>query len=257
MNVVFGRRPVWEALKSGRRMIHKLWVSEGSHGAGIDDVVRAARKQSIPLVWAKPNQLDRLAKGHHQGMVAEVGNPVQEDLAGFLRRLGNTEPAVLVALDEIQDPQNVGAILRSAGFFGVAGLLVPQWRTAPVGQTAWRVSAGAAEHVSVLRVRNLVQALDDLKETGFEVLGADAEGEPAWTHPRTSRMVLVMGSEGKGLRRLVKEHCDKLIGVPVRGAVGSLNVASATAILLYEFCRRSFIKGSDTQLKHGGSKGTE
>jgi 23S rRNA (guanosine2251-2'-O)-methyltransferase len=144
---------------------------------------------------------------------------------------------MVLLLDEIEDPQNIGAILRSAGFFGVTAVVVPRWRSAPVGNTALRASSGAAEHIPAIRVRNLVDAIDKLKDAGFEVIGADMTGEPVWRHVRAPRQALVLGSEGRGLRRLVKEHCDKLIGIPAQSPIGSLNVGSATAILLYELFR--------------------
>ena len=154
---------------------------------------------------------------------------------------------IVVALDEIQDPHNIGAILRSAGFFGVAAAIVPRWRSAPVGETAARVSSGAIEHIPLIRVRNLADALLDLKEAGFSVIGADidTQGSDLWSDPTvfdtrgSDPMVLVFGSEGKGLRRLVRERCDKLLKIPGQGPVWSLNVGAAAAIFLYEFCRRS------------------
>lgn len=232
--LVFGRRPIHEALNAGKRSLHKLWIAKGIAGPGIQDVIDKARDRGIPIEFVERQRLDQMTRhGHHQGVAAQLNAVPYFELDDLLKTIPPTAPAVLVALDEIQDPQNVGAILRSAGFFGAAGILIPKWRNAPVGDAAWRVSAGAAEHLSIVRVVNLVQAIDQLKEEGFEVLGADAAGEPLSKHAISKRTVLVVGNEGSGLRRLVREHCDKLVGIPARSKVGSLNVAAATAIFLY------------------------
>lgn len=234
---IYGRRPVWEILRAGKRTLHKLWVAEGTSGGVVEDILRVARERGISVEWTRRERLDRMTGAHHQGMVAHVSSTVTQDLDNFLETLVPTAPAMLVALDEIQDPHNVGAILRNAGFFGVAAFLVPRWRSAPVGDTASRVSSGAIEYVPMIRVRNMVDALNRLKEAQFEVVGADVSGIPVWTYQRQPRVALVVGNEGKGLRRLVREQCDKLIGIPAKTPVGSLNVGSATAILLYEFFR--------------------
>ena len=131
---------------------------------------------------------------------------------------------MVVGLDEIQDPHNVGAILRSAGFFGVSAALVPKWRSAPVGETAARVSSGAIDHVPLIRVTNLAESIRELQAADFEVIGADMEGDPIDAHPVSPRTALIFGSEGHGLRRLVRERCDKLLKIPGAGQVGSLNV---------------------------------
>jgi 23S rRNA (guanosine2251-2'-O)-methyltransferase len=234
---VFGRRPVFELLQTRKRSLHKLWVVEGTGGGIIEDVLRLAREQGIPIEWARRERLDRMVPGHHQGLVAQASATLYVELGDFLKSAEAAKALTLLALDEIQDPQNIGAILRAAAFFGVQAAVVPRWRSAPVGETAARASSGAIEHLQMIRVGNLVQALDELREAGFEILGAEAGGVPLWEHQRSSRTVLVMGNEGKGLRRLVREHCDKLVGIPRQGRLDSLNVGAATAVFLYEFFR--------------------
>jgi 23S rRNA (guanosine2251-2'-O)-methyltransferase len=235
---VFGRRPVWEVLQAGKRSLHKLWIMEGIQGGQVDEIVRTARERGVPIEWTNRKVLDQKVRGaHHQGLVAQVSAAKYLELDDFLRGLASDKPALVILLDEIQDPHNVGAILRTAGFFNVAAAVIPRWRSSPVSEAAVRVSAGAAEHLVLIRVGNLVQSIDQLKEAGFEVAGAEAGGEPAWNYAPPKRLALVVGNEGKGLRRLVREHCDRLIGIPLRSAVGSLNVASASSILLYEMCR--------------------
>jgi 23S rRNA (guanosine2251-2'-O)-methyltransferase len=236
---IYGRRPVLEALRAGTRPLHKLWIMEGTHGT--EEILRLARERGVPVERARREHLDKRVHGHHQGILAQASAAAFLDLDGFLAKVGPSAPAVLVALDEIQDPHNVGAILRSAGFFGVSGALVPRWRSAPVGETAARVSSGAIEHIPLLRVRNLADSILTLQKANFEVIGADIEGSPLNEHQPSSRTTLVFGSEAKGLRRLVRERCDKLLKIPGAGPVGSLNVGGAAAIFLYEFCRRSSI----------------
>ena len=236
---VYGRQPVLEILKADSRTLHKIWLQDGTVLAILSKKFSSSpAAKGVPVEWAKREQLDKRAQGHHQGVVAQASAAFFSGLDDFLHKLGPTAPALLVALDEIQDPHNVGAILRSAGFFGVAGALVLKWRSAPVGETAARVSSGAIEHVPLIKVTNLAQSILELQEAGsFEVLGADMAGEPIANYVPGKRCVLVFGSEGSGLRRLVRERCDKLLAIPGAGKVGSLNVAATAAIFIYEFRR--------------------
>lgn len=244
-DMIFGRRPVFEAFQAGKRSFHKLWMVEGSGGGITEDILRMARERGVPIEWTKREWLDRIAHGHHQGIMVQATATEFLELEDFLEKLpplpageerGEASCLVLI-LDEIQDPQNMGAILRNAGFFGVSAAIVPRWRSAPVGETATRASSGAIEYVPLIRVQNLVDAMPLLRDRGFEILGADAGGSPLWEHPKSPRTALVLGSEGKGLRRLVRERCDQLVAIPRRTPVDSLNVASAAAIFLYEFFR--------------------
>jgi 23S rRNA (guanosine2251-2'-O)-methyltransferase len=255
MDFVYGRRPVLEALQAGTRSLHKIWIQAGTGGAPVDEIIKLARVRGVPLEFVAFSRLLQLLSRvprppshvsesmrderretrdlHHQGVVAQVSAAAYLDLDEFLSHLGPQKEAVLVALDEIQDPQNIGAILRSAAFFGVSAVLVPRWRSAPVGGAAARVSSGAIEHLPLIRVRNLADSVLRLKEAGFEVVGADMEGSPLEEFRPGLRTVLVLGSEGRGLRRLVRERCDKLLAIPGTGPVASLNVGAAAAIFLY------------------------
>lgn len=237
---VYGRQPVLEILKAGQRTLHKIWLLEGTGGDIIQEIQNLARAQGIPFEWARREHLDKRVQGHHQGVVAQASAVAFQTLDDFLRQL-KAAPALIIALDEIQDPHNVGAILRSAGFFGVSAVLVPKWRNAPVGETAARVSSGAIEHVPLIKITNLAQSIMDLQEANFEVIGADTSGEPMESYQPGKRCAIVFGSEGSGLRRLVRERCDKLLAIPGAGKVASLNVAATAAIFIYEFRRRSSI----------------
>jgi 23S rRNA (guanosine2251-2'-O)-methyltransferase len=237
-DLIFGRRPVFEAFDAGKRPIHKLWVVRGTGGGIVERTIQLARDRGVPIEWTQWEWLDRTTQGqHHQGIAAQASATEFLELDDFVEKLGPTTDALLIALDEIQDPQNMGAILRSAAFFNVQGAIVPRWRSAPVGETAVRVSSGAVEYVPLIRVRNLSDALLQLKEANFEIIGADMSGAPLDSVRPSNRCVLVMGSEGSGLRRLVSERCDKLVGIKRRGKLDSLNVGAATAIFLYEFFR--------------------
>lgn len=229
--IIFGRRPVLEALKAGGRALHKIWIAQGTHGT--EELLKLARERGVPVEPARKQDLDgRTQGGHHQGIVAQATAVGYQELDDFLRRLQEGERCVLVVLDEIQDPHNIGAILRSAAFFGVSGAIVPRWRSAPVGETVARVSSGGIEHVPLIREKNLAETVLTLQDAGFEVVGADMAGEPLNQYKPGRRTALVLGNEGDGIRRLVKERCDKLLKIPGAGTVDSLNVSAAAAVFL-------------------------
>jgi len=236
-DLVYGRRPVLELLQAGKRSVHKLWIAQGTHGT--EEILRLARERGAPVEFVPRHLLDNKIRAHHQGILAQASAAAYLELDEFLKRSKGDVSSLLVVLDEIQDPHNIGAILRSAGFFGVSAAIVPRWRSAPVGETAARVSSGAIEHIPLIRVGNLAESINELKEAGFEVIGADMDGSSLGDHQPHKRTVLVFGSEGKGLRRLVRDRCDKLLKIPGGGQVGSLNVSAAAAIFLYAFCRGS------------------
>jgi 23S rRNA (guanosine2251-2'-O)-methyltransferase len=210
---IYGRRPVAEA-ERGRRRVHRVWRA--------------------PETPAK--ELERLCGSpDHQGVVAEVDPYPYGDARGLLRREG----ALLVALDQVQDPRNLGAVCRSAEFAGAAGVVIPERRSATVTPATCKAAAGAVEHIEVAHVRNLADWLDEAKQAGFWIWGADAEAEqPPWRVDLTGSTVLVLGGEGKGLRPRVAASCDGLVALPQRGRVESLNVSAAATALLFEALRQ-------------------
>jgi 23S rRNA (guanosine2251-2'-O)-methyltransferase len=230
---VYGRRPVFEVFSAGKRSVHKLWVMEGINGGVIDDVLRLATEQGVAIDRVHRARLDNMVRGNHQGLIAQVSATKFGDLHEFLREEKDAKSLFLVALDELQDPQNIGSILRSAGFFGVDAVLLPRWRSAPVSEAAARASAGALEHLTLLRVKNMAETVLDLQKEGFQVWGADMAGKPLAELSPSPRQALILGNEGEGIRRLVKERCDTLVKIPGAGKVDSLNVGSAAAILIY------------------------
>jgi 23S rRNA (guanosine2251-2'-O)-methyltransferase len=211
--VIYGRRPVAEA-ERGRRRVHQVWKAPET------DVFELERLCGSP---------------DHQGIVAEVDTYPYGDPVGMLRREG----ALLVALDQVQDPRNLGAVCRSAEAAGAAGLVIPERRSAAVTPAACKASAGAVEHLEIAHVRNLADWLAAAKEAGFWIWGADAEGNQApWDADLTGSTVLVLGGEGKGLRPRVAASCDGLLALPQRGQIDSLNVSAAATALLFEALRQ-------------------
>ncbi|MGI9020642.1 MAG: 23S rRNA (guanosine(2251)-2'-O)-methyltransferase RlmB [Solirubrobacterales bacterium] len=212
-DIVYGRRPVAEA-KRGRRRVRRAWTTS-----------------DLP-----PGELTRLAGSpDHQGVVAEV-DPYPYAEAASLLAAGD---ALVVALDQIQDTRNLGAICRSAEAAGATGVVIPARRSASITPAACKASAGAVEHLRVARVPNLADWLLKAKDAGAWIHGAEAGAEAPHTQADlTGKVVLVLGGEGKGLRRRVAESCDLLVSIPVRGRVASLNVSSAAAVLLFEALRQ-------------------
>jgi 23S rRNA (guanosine2251-2'-O)-methyltransferase len=210
---IYGRRPVAEA-ERGRRRVHRVW-----------------RAPDTP-----PEELARLCGSpDHQGVVAEVDPYPYADPASLL----DAEDALVVALDQVQDPHNLGAVCRAAEVAGAAGVVIPDRRAASVTAAACKASAGAVEHLPVARVRNLADWLADAKTRETWVYGASAEVERVYTDVDwAGRAVLVLGSEGSGLRRRVAETCDELISIPVAGQVASLNASVAAAVILFEARRQ-------------------
>ena len=211
--IIYGRRPVAEA-ERGRRRVHRVW-----------------RAPETPA-----EELERLCGSpDHQGVVAEVDPYPYGDPGALLRREG----ALLVALDQVQDPRNLGAVCRSAEFAGAAGVVIPERRAAMITAATCKASAGAVEHIDVAHVRNLADWLAEAKQAGFWIWGADAEAEQSpWQTDLTGPTVLVLGGEGKGLRPRVAASCDGLVALPQRGQVESLNVSAAATALLFESLRQ-------------------
>ncbi len=227
--VLYGRNAVLEAL-GGRRRVSRVWAADGRLAGLV-----AARAPGVALESAPADELERMSGSpSHQGLVCAVDPYPYVDPASLLA----DEQSLVVALDQIQDPQNLGAVSRSAEAAGAAGLVIPERRSAEVTPAVCRASAGAVEHLAIARVRNLADYLAEAKRTGAWVYGADAEARRPYTDVDwRGRVVLVLGSEGRGLRPRVQDACDDLIKLPLHGSVGSLNVSAAAAVLLYEAVR--------------------
>jgi 23S rRNA (guanosine2251-2'-O)-methyltransferase len=238
MNLICGINPVLEALASGTRHFDRLLVVKGLRSRRLSEAIRRATRLGIPLRFEMRETLDRLAGGvPHQGLIAIVSAKPLLSLEELLE--ASRSPALLVALDGVEDPRNLGAILRTVEAAGADGALLPERHSAGLSETVDRTSAGALEHVQVAQVGNLVHALGTLKEHGVWIVGLDAGGQERWDGvDLTQSVCLVLGGEGKGIRRLVREHCDHLVSIPQFGHVSSLNVSVAAGIALYEAVRQ-------------------
>jgi 23S rRNA (guanosine2251-2'-O)-methyltransferase len=238
MNLICGINPVLEALSAGMRHFDRLLVVKGIRNRRVSEAMARASQMGVPLRFEARETLDRMAAGlPHQGVIAVVSpKPVMplEDLLGAAH-----DPALLVVLDGVEDPRNLGAILRSAEASGADGVLLPDRHNAGLSETVGRASAGALEHVKVARIGNVAQAIESLKARGFWVVGFDAEGKERWDAVDYKRPVaIVLGGEGRGIRRLVRERCDHIVSLPLFGHVASLNVAVVAGIALYEAVRQ-------------------
>lgn len=237
--VLIGRNPVREALKAGRPL-NKILLFAGMPPGPAGEIKNLARRRGIPVQRVERDVLDRTAEGaNHQGVVAFSAMKEYVHVEDLLDTGSETDPPLLVLLDEINDPRNLGAILRCADAVGASGVIIPGWRSASLTPAAAKASAGAVEYVPVARVTNLPRTIDYLKEQGLWVVGADAAAEKVyWDVDLKGPLALVIGGESKGLGRLVREKCDFLVRLPMAGRVGSLNAAVAAAVLLYEVLRQ-------------------
>jgi 23S rRNA (guanosine2251-2'-O)-methyltransferase len=227
---VYGIRPVVEALGSRRRRVFEVIDAVGDR-----EVAEAAIARGVEVKRAPRQRVEELAGGGvHQGVVARV-EPYP--YSGLDEILSTREPLILV-LDGVSDPRNLGAVLRAADGAGASGVIIPKGRAVGVTAAAVKASAGASEHVRVARETNLTRAIETMKRAGIWIYAAEAGGTPYTELDLTGPVGLVLGSEGRGVRRLVREGCDGIVSIPMLGAVGSLNVSVASAVLLYEVRRR-------------------
>ena len=238
MNLICGINPVLEALGAGTRHFDRLLVVKGLRNKRISDAISRAGHLGIPLRFEARETLDRMAAGiPHQGLIAVVSAKPVTTVDKVLEEART--PALVVVLDGVEDPRNLGAILRTVEAAGADGVLLPDRHTAGLSETVSRASAGGIEHVKVASIGNVVQAIEGLKKRGFWIVGFDASGTERWDAIDYRRPIaLVLGGEGRGIRRLVREHCDHLVSIPLFGHVGSLNVSVAAGIALYEAVRQ-------------------
>lgn len=233
--LVWGLHSVREALARAPERVLEMWILSGRTDERMEAIVALAREQGIACQEVRRDTLDGMAGGGtHQGVVARLAlaAPLDEDdLEALLDRL--EEPPLLLVLDGVQDPHNVGACLRTADAAGVHAVIIPRDRAAGLTPAARKAAAGAAETVPLIRVVNLARCLRNLKERGIWLIGAEADAQPAFEADLAGPLALVLGGEGSGLRRLTRETCDLLVSLPMKGSVASLNVSVAAGALLY------------------------
>jgi 23S rRNA (guanosine2251-2'-O)-methyltransferase len=241
---VYGVQPVLEALRAGSRPIERVTLAEGAHESRLREILEIARYADIPVRRVPRAELQRMAAGaNHQGVVATIAaahyTHADELLDALAARVGTQDPPLAVVLDGVEDPRNLGAIIRIVECAGAHGVFVPERRASGLTETVAKAAAGALEYVPVARAANVVRLLEELKERGVWTVGTAAEAETDyadwdWTQP----CALLLGGEGEGLRRLVRERCDVLVKIPLRGRIESLNVSVAAGVVLYEAVRQ-------------------
>ena len=246
---VYGVLPVLELLRAGARPVERITIAEGAHESRLRELFELARERGILVRRAPRTELQRLAGGaNHQGVVAVVGAAryasAEELLDALTARVGTEEPPLALVLDGVEDPRNLGAIIRTAECAGAHGVFVPERRAAGLTETVAKAAAGALEYVSVARAANLARLQEELKERGIWTVGTSSEGGIDYTEWDWSQACAVfLGSEGSGLRRLLRERCDTLVRIPLRGRIESLNVSVAAGVILYEALRQRTARG--------------
>lgn len=234
-SVIVGRNPVAELLRGGRE-IEKIYVLRGEREGSITKLVAVARERGIIVDETDKRRLDELSGGAaHQGIAAiaaQIEYSTVEDILNIAAEKG--EKPLIVICDGIEDPHNLGAIMRCADGAGAHGIIIGKRRCAPISQTVIKASAGASEHIAVAKVQNISSAIESLKQSGVWVFAAEADGTDYRTADFDRPCAIVLGSEGDGVSRLVREKCDFTVSLPMRGGVNSLNVSTAAAVLLYE-----------------------
>jgi 23S rRNA (guanosine2251-2'-O)-methyltransferase len=241
MELVYGLHAVDALLRQQPEQVQCLWVQDARKDKRIAGIIELARNQGVALERLSREQLDDKVQGRHQGVVAAVRPGERKWDEAALNQLLDSldQPALLLVLDGVTDPHNLGACLRSADAAGVHAVIVPKDNAADLTPTVRKVACGAAEVIPFVRVTNLARTLDSLKERGIWLFGAAGEADKSiYNNDLTSSMALLMGSEGAGLRRLTREACDYLVKLPMAGSVSSLNVSVATGICLFEVVRQ-------------------
>lgn len=237
-DIVVGRNPVMEAVRSGKE-IDKLFVQRGASGS-IMAIVAKCRDRGIPVKEVAQQKLDFLSGGaNHQGVAVQIAEREYSTIAEILQSAKDKgEDPFIVVCDGLEDPHNLGAIIRTAEACGVHGIIIPKRRSVTLNATVAKASSGALEYMLVARVNNITAAIDELKENGVWVYGADMGGVNWCETDLTGAAALVIGNEGKGISRLSAEHCDAVIGLPMVGKVNSLNASVAAGVLMYEAARQ-------------------
>ena len=238
-NIIEGRNAVIEAFRSGKT-VDKVLILEGCQDGPINTIVREAKKHNVLIKYVKKDRLDKVSEtGKHQGVIAYVAAykyAEVEDILDNARKKG--EPPFVIILDGIEDPHNLGAIIRTANQAGAHGVIIPKRRAVGLTSTVARTSAGAINYTPVAKVTNIANTIEDLKKEGMWFVCADMDGEVMYNLDLKGSIGLVIGNEGEGVSRLVKEKCDFIVQIPMKGDIDSLNASVAMGILSYEIVRQ-------------------
>ena len=243
MAAIIGRKPVLEALSAASEIEH-IYISRGSKGGIIDEIRKSARKQKVKISEVPHQKLDQLAKRKNtQGVIAIKAAADYYDYDKLLDELASKKNALVLILDSVQDPHNVGAILRTAEAAKVDGIVLSAHNSAGITETVEKVSAGAVSHLKIVKAPNLVNLINDLKRCGFWIYGASLENAENYTSiDFTVSTALILGNEEKGIRRLTAANCDGLVKIPMKGKIQSLNVSVSAGILLFEVVRQRTLR---------------
>ena len=233
LGVVAGRNPVTEALNGGRT-VERIFIADGAEGS-VSKIVAIAKEQGVIVDFVPKEKIDSMAPGvKHQGVVAKVSEYKYSDIEDvFAKAIESGEDPFIVILDEIEDPHNLGAIVRTAECAGAHGVIVPKRRSASLTQSAALSAAGAIETMPIVQVTNLARTIEDLKKRGVWIAAADMDGDVYYDADLKGPIAIVIGNEGKGVGHLVKEKCDFVIKIPMYGEINSLNASNAAAVLMY------------------------
>lgn len=250
-DIVAGRNAVSEVIRSGRE-IEYVMVAKGA-GGSVLPIISQCRKQGIIVKEMPRNKLDlKLGGMNHQGIAAVVSSAEYSEFEDIIENARNDENPLIIVLDELEDPHNLGAIIRTAEAAGAKGIIIPKRRSVGLNSTVAKVASGALEYVPVARVANIAATLETLKKHGFWIYGADMDGQDVYSADMSGKAALVIGSEGRGISRIVREKCDVIVSIPMMGKINSLNASVAAGILIYEKIRsdKKGLKGE----KHSGGK---
>lgn len=242
---IVGRNPVIEHLQRGTQAVERIWIAQGNTHSRIQHILTMAEKAGVPIKHCTQRELDRLEPSvPHQGVIAFIRPVPYDNLPSILAKIERSgRNALLVVLDNIQDPRNLGAILRTAEAVNTDAVIIPKNRAVGITAAVHKASAGASTYVPLVKVTNIAHTIDMLKSSGIWVAGAAESASCLYTDADFSvPLCLVLGSEGKGLRRLVKQKCDYLVHLPMLGTIDSLNVSVAAGVLLYEVIRQRDLK---------------
>lgn len=238
-NIVFGINPVLELLRSNPRRVRKILIAEGRSGKVLEEIYSLMRAGSVPFQKLPRQALKKYKTENHQGIIAIVSPSEYYDEEELLNLAAIKPSSISIILDGIEDPRNLGSILRTAECASVDAVFIPEKRSVGLTETVAKTSAGAIEYVKVARAKNINRLIDKMKEKGIWVIGTDVKAQTNYTSWDWNRKTaLVLGSEGKGLHELTKQKCDTLVKIPIYGRINSLNVAVAAGIILYEILRQ-------------------
>ncbi len=232
-DLIYGLHAVVEALNGG--LVNKLYIQEDLRGKNVEKVKELARTKKVNISWTPKTELNKLTEnGVHQGFMARVSEFAYAELTTILEGLTDRSEATILLLDELTDPHNLGSIARTADATGVDAIIIPKHRAVGITPTAVKASTGALQHVPVVRVTNLSQALDKLKAAGFWIFGTDMDGTPYNQWNTSGKVALIIGNEGHGIGQNLKKQVDEMVTIPMTGHVQSLNASVAASILMYE-----------------------